>query len=348
MIDFRYHLVSIVAVFLALAIGIVLGATQLQPLTQHELDSQSTLEKNQISSLHTQNRNLQSQLRSAQAFATASAPDLLAGRLAGQRVVLLTAPGADGSVATGITTALTQAGAKVTGQVALQPAFFSASDESALDTEAGKVTPTGFVPADPPAQLASDSKIAAQLEAAEVMAAALATQVEPVVGQAVQYSSGLTAGQASQILNGFAAQGFLQLAPASGATTLEPATLAVVVIPSSPPQAGASDPANLALISVAYQLRMESRGVVMAGPVGVLGQGSAIDELIHGNTGVQLSSVDDADFELGQIEVAQALAGLLAGQKPAAYGVGPGVVPTPVPAPSASPTPSKSPAKSSG
>ena len=33
MIDFRYHLVSIVAVFLALAIGIVLGSTELGQLT---------------------------------------------------------------------------------------------------------------------------------------------------------------------------------------------------------------------------------------------------------------------------------------------------------------------------
>ncbi len=33
MIDFRYHLVSIVAVFLALAIGIVLGSTELQGTT---------------------------------------------------------------------------------------------------------------------------------------------------------------------------------------------------------------------------------------------------------------------------------------------------------------------------
>ena len=31
MIDFRYHLVSIVAVFLALAIGIVVGSTALKP-----------------------------------------------------------------------------------------------------------------------------------------------------------------------------------------------------------------------------------------------------------------------------------------------------------------------------
>jgi hypothetical protein len=351
MIDFRYHLVSIVAVFLALAIGIILGATQLQPTTQRELDNQSKSEEHQISSLQAQERNLQSQLRSSQAFATANAPSLLAGQLTGQRVVLVTAPGADGSIATGVTTALTQAGAKLTGQVALQSSFFSAADDSALDSLAKRLTPVGFIPPDPPAQLASDSKIAAQLEAAQVMAAGLVTQaVAGAAGQPAQSSSGLTTAQANQILNGFAQQGFLQLSPASGATSLEPATLAVVVIPSTPPQAGDTDPANLALISVAYQLRMASRAVVVAGPLAGSGPGSAIDELINGNTGVQLSSVDDADFEQGQISVAQVLAGLLAGQKPAAYGVGTQAVPTPVPASTATatPTPSKSPAKSSG
>ena len=38
MIDFRYHLVSIVAVFLALAIGIVVGATQLKSVTVSDAD----------------------------------------------------------------------------------------------------------------------------------------------------------------------------------------------------------------------------------------------------------------------------------------------------------------------
>jgi Copper transport outer membrane protein, MctB len=345
MIDFRYHLVSIVAVFLALAIGIILGATQLQPTTQRELDNQSKTESQQINSLHSQNRSLESQLRSSQAFATANAPAVLAGQLTGQRVVLVTAPGADGSIATGITTALTQAGAKVTGQVAVQSQFFgtTSGDESTLDSLARRLTPVGFDPPDPPAQLASDSKIAAQLTAAELMAFALGTQaVTGTAGQPAQNSSGLTTAQAGQILKGFADQGFLQVSPASGATTLEPATLAVVVIPSNPPQAGDADPANLALISVAYQLRMASRAVVVAGSLTGSGPGSAIDELINGNTGAQLSSVDDADFEQGQITVAQVLAGLLAGQKPAAYGVGTQIVATPVPAPSATPSPSKS------
>ena len=59
------------------------------------------------------------------------------------------------------------------------------------------------------------------------------------------------------------------------------------------------------------------------------GSGSAIDELINGNTGIQVSSVDNADTETGQIIVAQALSYLLAGHKPAAYGVCTGAGPEP-------------------
>ena len=58
-------------------------------------------------------------------------------------MVLVTAPGADGSTITGITSALELAGAKVTGQAQLQPAFFdtSASTENSLDVLAGQVAP---------------------------------------------------------------------------------------------------------------------------------------------------------------------------------------------------------------
>jgi Copper transport outer membrane protein, MctB len=346
MIDFRYHLVSIVAVFLALAIGIVVGATQLQSATVSTLDNQSKTETQQIGSLRAQNRSLQNQLGSAEQFAQASAPSLLSGRLSGQRVVLVTAPGAASAIATGVTSTLEQAGAKVTGQVALQQAFFGASaqNETSLGQLARSLEPPGFDPAGPPAQLASQTKIAAQQQAAQVIAAALVTQSVSTQVTGTLDSSGLSATEANQILTGFAHQGFLQVSPPSGTTTLQPATLAVVVIPSSPPQAGDTDLANLALISVAYQLRALSRGVVVAGPLSGSGAGSAIDELINGNTGVEVSSVDNADTELGQVMVAQACSSLLAGQKPAAYGVGTNVVPTPGPDPTATPAATKSPA----
>ena len=48
MIDFRYHLVSIVAVFLALAIGIVLGSTELQGPAYNLLDKTTSKLQNEL------------------------------------------------------------------------------------------------------------------------------------------------------------------------------------------------------------------------------------------------------------------------------------------------------------
>jgi hypothetical protein len=47
-IDFRYHLVSIVAVFLALGLGIVLGSTALRSSVLSALERTSQQERQQI------------------------------------------------------------------------------------------------------------------------------------------------------------------------------------------------------------------------------------------------------------------------------------------------------------
>ena len=64
MIDFRYHLVSIVAVFLALGLGIVLGATALQPGTIGFLYKTSQQERRQIDAALAANGQLNRQLSS--------------------------------------------------------------------------------------------------------------------------------------------------------------------------------------------------------------------------------------------------------------------------------------------
>jgi Copper transport outer membrane protein, MctB len=326
-IDFRYHLVSIVAVFLALAIGIVIGASAIKPGVLNVLDNASSREQRQIASKQAQIRNLENQLGSNQAFAQANAPRLLSGLLAGQQVALVTAPGADATTVNGVTAALELAGAKITTQAELQPSFFdtSASTQKSLETLAVQVAPPGLVLTAPPG---ANPKIAGQQEAAQVLAAALVTKD----------GADLPADQVKTILSGFTDQGFLQLSPAAGATPPSQATLAVVIVPASPPSADA-DPANLALISLAEQLRLSGPsqgGVVLAGSLAGSGAGSAIDELISGSTGAQLSSVNNADKEIGQILVVQALSYLLTGHKPAAYGTG--AVPTPAPTPSATPS----------
>ena len=328
MIDFRYHLVSIVAVFLALAIGIVIGASALKPDVVKFFDNASTREQRTISTQQANIRNLENQLASNQAFAQAAAPRLLSGLLAGQQVALVTAPGADAATVNGVSAALKLAGAEITTQAALQPSFFdtSAGTQISLKALAQQTAPPGLLLQ----TTGVNPLIAGQQEAAQVLAAALVTKE----------GADLPADQVNNILTRFAQQGFLQLNPAGGSAATHQATLAVVIIPGSPPAADAN-PANLALISVAEQLSLSSSShVVLAGSLAGSGPGSAIDELSSGSAGAQLSSVDNADKEVGQILVAQALSYLLTGHKPAAYGTGavPSPAPTPSPTPSATPS----------
>jgi hypothetical protein len=336
-INFRYHLVSLVAVFLALAIGIFIGATELRPDVTASLNRISKLEQRQIASLQANNKQLEQELGSTQAFAQAAAARLLPGLLTGQRVVLVNAPGADSQTISGVTTAVQQAGAKITGQVVLQQSFFDtgASTESRLEALARQLDPPGVNLDGQDSQQVADAQITGQQQAAQVIAAAIVTKAAPGVATAA----------GTDILQGFANQGYLQVNPANGAAALAPATLAVVIIPASPPSGGDSDPANMGLIALTQQLQDASDGAVLAGTYPGSGPGSAIDELVNGNTGAQLTSVDDANTEIGQVVVVQALNELLTGRKPAAYGVAPGVVPSPAPTPPA--TQSTSPVGSS-
>jgi hypothetical protein len=338
-IDFRYHLVSIVAVFLALTVGLVIGATALRPKTEEALNRASIGEQQKISAQKTQIQDLKNQLSSDQGWAKADAPRLLGGLLAGQRVVLVTAPGADSSTITGVTAALREAGAVVTGQADLQSSFFdtSASTQGSLTTLAQQVAPPDVTLGVQTGQPAANAQIVGQEEAAQVLAPALVTKI----------GADLPAQQTKKIVDGFAAQGFMQMTYKNGSTELSQATLAVVIIPATQPSGGPADPANRALLAVAQQLQASSLGVVMAGSLPGSGTGSAIDELINGGTGIQLSSVDDADSEVGQIEVAQALSQELTTHKRTAFGVLAGTVPSPAPtpAPTSTPTPGRTSAK---
>jgi Copper transport outer membrane protein, MctB len=325
-IDFRYHLVSIIAVFLALAIGIVIGANELQPTTETALNKAASTVTQQNKNLTQQNKNLQQQVSADQDFAQAAASRLLGHVLAGQGVVLVTAPGADGKVITGVIAALQQAGATVTGQLSLNAQFFESTDSTegkltqlaqSLASAAGMTVPNQ------PASIT----VSGQADAAQVIAAAIVTK----------NGSGLTGAQSQAVLGGFGQSGYLQISSASNgnATTLAQATMAVVVAPSTPPTGTGSSPANLALIAVAQQLKAASAGTVLVGSQAGSGPGSAIDEV--SGTG-KVSTVDYADQAVGQIITAQALWELLTGHSPTSYGVNPGAVPSPAPTPSVSPT----------
>jgi hypothetical protein len=326
-IDFRYHLVSIIAVFLALAVGLLVGSTYISGYAEEALSHAEHVLTQDNASLVTTNGALQKQIKADQAFAQASAKQLLApggaGLLAGQKVVLVEAPGASGQMSAGLITALQQAGAIVTGEVLLRAPFVDGSGqtESSLTQLAQQLaTQTGVtLPANPiyPA-------VAGQQDAAAVIAASIVTKTSTAL-----------AGSANQaILSGFGNGGFLQVNNLTqrGANTLSPATLAIVLTPAgTQPQQITSQ----ALVAVAAQLKSASLGTVMAGSVNGVGPGSAIS--LEGGPGT-VSTVDNADTESGQISVAQVLRQLLDSAAPAAYGIGPGTAPSPAPTPVATPS----------
>ena len=326
MIDFRYHLVSIIAVFLALAIGLVVGAAALQPTETKALLALSSHERKTNQTLEQDNNALSKQNAADQSFAQAASGRLLADLLAGQRVVLVTAPGADNTTITGVTAAVQQAGAKLTGQVSLQPQFFDTGGgtESNLEAQARQAAPPGVAAAGDAA-----NPEYGQQSAANVIAAALVTKDGPGASAA--------AIQSSAILSGFAQQGYLHVSSNGGTLGAQRATLAVVIIPAAPP-GSETGPLNQGLVVVAQALQGASNGTLLAGSLAGSGPGSVIDAIASGNISASLTTVDSADLQTGQIMVAQALAGLLAGHKPAQYGVASNVVPSPAPTPSATAT----------
>lgn len=327
MINFRYHVVSTVAVFLALAIGIILGSTELQGTTFSILKNTSTQLANELHAKNTQNAQLQQLVNGDEAFAQASEARLLGGLLTGQRVVLVEAPGAPGSVINGMTSALREAGATVTGQVSLQPKLLSASqnNQQFLVSLVQQLAQPGFT---------TGSGTPLQ-EAARLLGSAILTKTNPAGGTTGGTTGNSSSTNSQAILSSYAQAGLLNV---SNPLTV-PATLAVVVTQAAPPGGGVSDPQNQSLVTLAQELNTAGLGTVVTGSVTGSVPGSAIDALRSSSAGGQISSVDDADTVTGQIIAVWALQQALTGHKAGSYGVGPGNTAA---APSQAPTPSAS------
>jgi Copper transport outer membrane protein, MctB len=320
MIDFRYHLVSIVAIFLALACGLLLGSTVLRPYALKGLQAVSKGQQREIDSLLQTRDQLQRQITADNQFAQANAAQLLRQLLDGEQVVLVVAPGAPESVTSGVVEALDAAGATVTGQLQLQAPFFDTSP-----TGSEKLAQLAQHLAPPGLSLAGS----AQAQASELIANSVMTKDgpgDPVAGQRDSTSAA--------VINGLSAEGFLT---ASG-NPWNRATLAVVIIPAAPASTNDSNAPSQALVTLAQQLDLAGQGTVVAGSIAGSGPGSAIDVMRAGGREGHLSSVDNADTPSGQIVVVQALFDQMHG-KSGSYGVAATAnAGAPSPAPTVSPT----------
>lgn len=128
MIDFRYHIVSIVAVLLALSAGVVLGSgliggPLLDDIQRRVDDIRATNDE-----LRQLAEERSSRLEELEGFASSVEPYLLPGILEGAKVTIIEVEGIPDSLRDSVSTAVGQAGGEVTGTIRLL-------DELDLDTE---------------------------------------------------------------------------------------------------------------------------------------------------------------------------------------------------------------------
>lgn len=315
MIDFRYHLVSIVSIFLALAVGIVLGAGPLQ-------QGISTTVSQELETLRQDKSNLRTQLDAAtnaadsrDAFIAAANPTLVADRLIGRTVSIVALPGADSTITKATAKLLETAGATVTSTTTIHQAWVSTNQ----DTQATRQSVTTEVAT----LLGTDSATAG----GSMLDAILA---ELLVHLPTTTPGGLAAGPDQAVVTKAVADltkaDLLEVDVAAP----EPAGLAVVIAPDVQSGSSAADKAAAdAYVNLVSALDENSAGAVLASNVGVTGdQGGAVSvvtELRQDANAVKIvSTVDDAGLPMGRSSIVFALTQQLEGQA-GQYGLQSGV-----------------------
>ncbi|MEA2902051.1 MAG: hypothetical protein QOH36_1938 [Actinomycetota bacterium] len=117
MINLRYHVVSLVAVFLALGMGIVMGSTVIDRVTVDALNNNLNSVRNDINRTREENRKLADDVREGQEFADQSLSHVLRGQLPGVPVLVIAVNGVDRKPVDTLRQSLVTAGASVQGTV---------------------------------------------------------------------------------------------------------------------------------------------------------------------------------------------------------------------------------------
>lgn len=287
MISLRYHVISIAAVFLALALGVVLGSTAVSDRLLAGLGADREELSRQVADLQAENNRLVARLADADAFGAAVGPRVAHGLLAGRSVVLVTTADAHPEDRDAVTGLLRSSGATVTGELQLTEAFTDPARSGQLVELTTRLLPAGVqLPTAPDAGTLAGGLLGSLL------------LLDPATG-----APQVTPEETTAVLAGFGDGGFLRAAPQP-----QPAQLAVVLTGGAASGDGSGDRAG-ALARFATQLDRSGTGAVLAGrpdsaqatgPIGVVRADTAASSV--------LSTVDGVHSPAGRLVTVLALA----------------------------------------
>ncbi|MGI9023278.1 MAG: copper transporter [Acidimicrobiales bacterium] len=115
MINLRYHVVSLIAVFLALTVGIVMGSTVVDRVTVDALNERVSSVSRSVSNAEAENRRLNGELGTVREFADQARDHLVQGRLQGVPVLVVAVAGVDRTPVDGLRDALVESQATLAG-----------------------------------------------------------------------------------------------------------------------------------------------------------------------------------------------------------------------------------------
>ncbi len=290
MINFRYHVVSLTAVFLALAIGLVLGTAALNGPVADKLSNQVSSLNKRNGQLREEAKQLQNQVDSQADFVVEAAPMLLSGRLTGRSVLLVTTDNADDKHRDAVKEALEQSGATLTGTVRIDDQFIDPKQDEALQDLATKLIPAGV------------TTLPNKGVGVETASALLATAL-------VNGGPAVTDASRTSIVSGFTRLGAITV----DGTVTRSADAVVVVAGQAATEADA-DKRNEAQLVVLREFDRVAKYMVLAGPQ-ASGTGSPIAS-IRGDDSLsnQIATVDNVSSPEGQVVVPLALAAQFGGK----------------------------------
>lgn len=140
----RYHVISIAAVFLAVAVGVVLGSTALSGALLSGLSGEKDELARQVSDLSAERNHLNGQLDDADGFATVVGPLVVRDQLTQRTVVLISTADVGQADRDAMRALVSGAGGSVTGELRLTEAFTDPAKSDRLRDVVVRLLPAGI------------------------------------------------------------------------------------------------------------------------------------------------------------------------------------------------------------
>ncbi|OBH93872.1 copper transporter [Mycobacterium sp. E2733] len=313
MISLRQHALSLAAVFLALAVGVVLGSGFLSDTLLSSLRDEKRDLHTQINGLNDQKNVLNEKLSAANNFDIQLAGRMVHDALGGKSVVVFRTPDAKDDDVAAVSKIIGQAGGAVTGTVSLTPEFVEANSAEKLQT----VVNSSILPA---GQQLSTKLVDQGSQAGDLMGIALLINANPAVPPVDEP-------QRDTVLAALRDTGFITYQPSDH---LGAANAALVVTGGSLPQDAGNQGVSVARFAAA--LAPHGSGTLLAGRDGSATGGAAV-AVTRADAGMNsaVSTVDDVDTAPGRITAVLGLHDLMNGGHAGQYGTGHGATSITVP-----------------